>query len=623
VPSARTQTLQSKRNGAQTGVTLTQIFDTSTEKFAKTPALRWKTGSGWTDLSYADLRQRVEDFAGGLLALGMDRGDRVAIFSKNCPEWAITDWAAVVHGFVTVPIYDTLTAEKAAYILKDAGARVCVVQTKAQLEKVRSVRKQLPALRHVVVIDEVFEKFLETGEHLFDQVYKMGRAHNAKHKTDLTKLRSQVKPDDLASIVYTSGTTGEPKGAMLTHNNFASNVDAALSIIPFEPGYVTLSFLPLSHVFERMAGHFTMVRAGCTIAYAESIEKVPDNLQEIKPHTMMSVPRLYEKLYARVQEKVKSDSFLKRFIFGKAIETGKKYVHEKYTLKVENPSTVRKYKRYDKLVFSKLRERVGGRLLFFVSGGAPLSAEIHEFFTAASLPILIGYGLTETSPVISANSLSYGFRIGSAGKPLPGADVQIASDGEILVKGPMVFQGYWKKPADTKEAFTRDGYFKTGDIGHLDEDGFLYITDRKKELLVMSNGKKVAPQPIENLLKTQPGVGMAVLVGNNRNYITALLSPDTEAVKKHAQAKGVSDDSLAELVTHPEVQRLFVDAVARVNEDLSQYEKIKRFKVLPAELTQETGELTPTLKVKRRVVDEKYQALVDELYAAEPPAAMR
>jgi long-chain acyl-CoA synthetase len=596
------------RTKAET-LSLADMFDASVSQHASRPALRWKAGAAWKDLSYAELGRRVEDFAWGLLALGMDRGDRFAIFGKNSPEWAIADWAGITHGWITVPIYDTLTAEKAGYILKDSGARVCVVQTKAHLEKIRAARKQAPALRHVIVIEEVFEKFLETGEILFDEAGKRGRAYAAKHKGELEKLRAAVKADDLASIVYTSGTTGEPKGAMLTHSNFASNVDAALAIIPIEAGYITLSGLPLSHVFERMAGHFTMIRAGCTIAYAESIEKIRDNLVEVRPTIMMSTPRLYEKFYARVQESMQEASFVKRYLFRKAVEAGRRYVHEKYVLGVESRATLRQHRRYDRLVYSKMRDRMGGRLLFMVSGGAALSPEIHEFFTAVGLPILQGYGLTETSPVISANSLSNGFRIGSAGKPLPGVDVRIADDGEILVKGPLVFQGYWKKPAETKEAFTRDGYFRTGDIGRIDEDGFLYITDRKKELIVMSNGKKVAPQPIENQFKTRPGFANAVLIGNDRPYIGLLISPDLEALRKIAK-KGTKD-----VLADPAVQAHFERHVAEVNESLSQYETIKRFRVLPAELSQETGEITPSLKVMRRVVDQKYQALIGSLYA--------
>lgn len=598
-----------------TFATLSEIFYNSIQAFADRPALRWKTGGKWKDLSYADLGQRVQEFANGLLSLGMDRGDKVAIFAKNSPEWAIADWASVAHGFVTVPIYDTLTAEKAGYILRDSGARVVVVQTLDHLNKVRSIRKSLPALRYIVLIEEIFEKQLEPNEYLFDQVYQQGRTYRAKHKGELEKLRGKVAADDLASIVYTSGTTGEPKGALLTHGNFASNVQTACVLIAFQPGDVALSFLPLSHVFERMAGHFTLIYRGCTIAYAESVEKVPDNLQEVQPHLMMSVPRLYEKMYARVQEKVRSDSFVKRYIFKKAIETGKKYIRDKYELRVVNPSTEKAWKRYDHLVFSKLKARVGGRLRFFVSGGAPLSREIHEFFTAAGMPILQGYGLTETSPVIAANSLEHGFRIGSVGKPWPDADIKIAEDGEILVKGPMVFKGYHNKRKETEEVFTKDGYFKTGDIGRIDDDGFLYVTDRKKELIVMSNGKKVAPQPLENELKTKPGVGIAILIGNNRPYMTALLSPDMEALKKFAADQKVAFSKPEELLSKPAVQALFQRAVDTVNESLSQYEKIKQFRVLPQEITPQSEELTPTLKVKRRVVDEKHKTLIEAMYA--------
>ena len=605
-----------ERPTSTNGQTLAKIFLDSCRANAARPALRWKKNQEWREMTYADLQERVRNFASALLSWGLKKGDRVAIFARNSPEWAIADWAHVTTGLVTVPIYDTLTAEKAAYILKDAGAKAVIVQTKDQLDKVRTVRKQLPSLKQIVVIEEVFEKALDESESLFEDVLKEGVAWAKKHADAWEKACATIKPDDLASIVYTSGTTGEPKGVILTHNNFATNVTTSLKSFPLEPGDVALSFLPLSHVFERMAGHFTLVHAGCTIAYAESIEKVPENLQEVRPHVMMSVPRLYEKIYARVQEKVRGSSFIRRYMFHKAVGIGKQYCHEKYTLKVTNPSTERKYKRFDRIVFSKLRERTGGRVKFFVSGGAALSKEIEEFFNAVGLPILQGYGLTETSPVISFNNFQ-GMRFGSVGKPLEGADIRIADDGEIIVKGPMVMQGYWQKPDATKEAFTKDGFFKTGDIGKIDEDGFLYVTDRKKELIVMSNGKKVAPQPIENDLKTKQGVGQAVIVGNQKNYISALLWPDFEALKKYATERGVKFNDNSELVTRDEILKLFEKNVGEVNQTLARYEQIKRFKLLPSELTPGAPELTPTLKMKRRVVDERYAAQIQELYAGD------
>jgi long-chain acyl-CoA synthetase len=595
------------------GATLAQIFADAVKKNASRPALRWKKNKEWREMSYSALEQRVRDFAGALVSWGIKKGDRIAIFAKNSPEWAIADWAHVTSGFVTVPIYDTLTADKAAYILKDSAAKIVIVQGKEHLDKVRSVHKQLKDLKHVIIIEEMFEKSLDPNEHLFEDVLKDGAAFTKKKPDEWTKVRDAVKADDVASIVYTSGTTGEPKGVILTQNNFATNVITCLKYFPIEPGDVALSFLPLSHVFERMAGHFTMIHAGVTIAYAESIEKVPENMQEVKPHLMMSVPRLYEKIYARVHEKVKHDSFLKRWIFAKAVATGKQYAHEKYTLKVTNPSTQKKFKRFDRLVYSKLRERTGGRVKFFVSGGAALSKEIEEFFNAVNLPILQGYGLTETSPVISFNNFD-ALRFGSVGKPLPDADVKMGDEGEILVKGPMVMKGYWQKPEATKEAFTADGYFRTGDIGKLDEDGFLFITDRKKELIVMSNGKKVAPQPIENALKTKPGIGQAVLIGNQKNYISVLLFPDLDAIKKIADEQGLKAADTRELLAQEPIVKLYDKAVAEVNQGLARYEQVKRYKVLPVELVPGSEELTPSMKVKRRVIDERYRTQIQELY---------
>jgi long-chain acyl-CoA synthetase len=598
------------------GATLAQVFADSVKKNASRPALRWKKNKEWQQMTYADLERRVRDFAGALISWGIKKGDRVALFAKNSPEWAVSDWANVTTGFITVPIYDTLTAEKAAYILKDSGAKVAIVQGKDHLDKIRSVHKQLKDLKHIVIIEEMFEKSLEANEHLFDDALKEGAAFTKKKPDEWTKMKDAVKPDDVASIVYTSGTTGEPKGVILTHNNFASNVITCLRYFPIEAGDVALSFLPLSHVFERMAGHFTLVHAGVTIAYAESIEKVPENMQEVKPHIMMSVPRLYEKIYARVQDKVRHDSFVKRWIFGKAVEAGKQYAHEKYMLKVVNPSTEKKVKRFDKLVYSKLRERTGGRVKFFVSGGAALSKEIEEFFNAVNLPILQGYGLTETSPVISFNNFD-ALRFGSVGKPLPDATVKFDSEGEILVKGPMVMKGYWQKADATKEAFTADGFFKTGDIGKMDEDGFLFITDRKKELIVMSNGKKVAPQPIENELKTKQGIAQAVLLGNQKNYIAALVFPDFEGIRKFAEEHGVKATEVKEILAAPAVAQLFEKGVADVNQGLARYEQIKRFRVLPVELLPGAEELTPSMKIKRRVIDQRYAGQIQDLYAGE------
>lgn len=604
-----------------TDETLTQLFDRSVKAHSKRPALRWKQGERWRDWTYKELDEKVSAFANGLLALGLEPGDRLAIFSKNNPQWAVADWASVTHGFVTVPIYDTLTEEAAAYILNDSDARVVVVQTEDHLNKIRKVRKKVPKLRHVVVIQELFEKSLQPGEHLFDQVYALGKNLPKTRQGERAALKQKVKPESIASIVYTSGTTGEPKGALLTHGNFASNCSGALECVPIDPGYVSLSFLPLSHVFERMGGHFTMIKAGGTIAYAESIEKVPENLVEVRPHVVFSVPRLYEKLYARIQDQVRKGSFLKRYFFRKAVAVGEQYVHEKYDLKVENPATLRKWKKYDKLVFSKLKQRVGGRLEFFVSGGAPLSPEIHKFFTAAGLPILQGYGLTETSPVVAVNRLT-AMRIGSVGPPISAAEIQIAEDGEILVRGPMVFKGYHGKREATKEVFTDDGFFRTGDIGHLDEDGFLFITDRKKELIILSNGKNVAPQPIENALKTKRGIAQAVIIGNNRPFISALLAPDFEALSDYAKDNGIAGSAPEVLVKHPKVRELFDQHVREVNETLNRYEQVKKYDVLAAELTQESGELTPTLKIKRRVVDEKYAPVIAGLYNGAKPHAV-
>ncbi|MGQ0536276.1 MAG: AMP-dependent synthetase/ligase [Methanobacteriota archaeon] len=575
--------------------TLCDVFQESVARHRERPALKDKAQGVWRTITYAGYGRYVRDLSRALSGLGVVKGDRVAIFSKNRPEWAIADFAILHCGAVTVPIYDTLTAAQAAYILEDSGAKVVFVGGDANVAKVQEMRAKLAGLARVVVFDGKAD-----GCESYEALLEEGRAADRRDPAAFERSWKAAAPSDLASFVYTSGTTGNPKGAMLTHGNFTSNVLAVAEVLPVTEEDVLLSFLPLSHVYERMGGHFHAVHRGVAIAYAESIETVPGNLAEIRPTVMNSVPRLYEKMYARILAGVEAAPPRRQRIFRWAVGVGREYVRNRAAGDKVPVGLRAKFRVADRLVFSKLRERTGGRLRFFVSGGAALAPEIAEFFSAAGLWILQGYGLTETSPVLAVNTFD-AFRIGSVGKPVPGVEVRIASDGEILAKGPCVFSGYWNLPKESAEAFTEDGWFKTGDIGRIDTEGFLFITDRKKELLVLSNGKKLAPQPVENDLKQLPMVSQAVLVGNGRPYVTALLVPDRAAWK----ARGLDEAS-----AHAAYQK----ELDKYNERLARFEQIKRFALLPAELALETGELTPTLKVKRRVVDEKYADVIQGLY---------
>jgi long-chain acyl-CoA synthetase len=442
----------------------------------------------------------------------------------------------------------------------------------------------------------------------------LGRESLAKDPAAVRDRAAQAKPEDIATLIYTSGTTGDPKGVMLTHANLVSNVLACSA--PFAglgPADTALSFLPLCHSFERMGGHYLMLRQGVTIAYAESVEKVPDNMLEVRPSVMLSVPRLYEKIYTRVHEKVVADPPLRQRIFHWALGVGRRRFRHQVEGTTPSPGLRLQAALADALVFSKIRARTGGRLRLFVSGGAPLPREIAEFFGAIGLLILEGYGLTETSPVISVN-LPHRMRPGTVGPPIEGVEVKIADDGEILTRGPHVMKGYYGKPEATAEAIDADGFFHTGDIGRIDPQGFLLITDRKKDILVTSGGKNIAPQPIENRLKTGAFIAEVVMVGNNRHFPAALVVPKFEALEKWAHAKGMVFASREELVASPGVVQHYEQEIERLSHDLAQFEKIKKVALLPRELSIETGELTPKLSVKRRVVEAKYKHLIDRLY---------
>ena len=593
--------------------TLCDLFYYSVDTYRKSEHLKFKRGGEWRAISSAEFLSAVEELSMGLRALGVEKGDRVAILSENRPEWAYADLATLTAGATDTPVYCTLTPPQVLYILNDSESKVAFVSSAVQAAKVAQVRGQARCLRHVIRMDEAPIE----GTLSLEELRAKGRAALARDKDAVRRRAAEVKPDDLATLIYTSGTTGDPKGVMLTHANLVSNVLASGKAFnnSFGPYDTALSFLPLCHSFERTAGHNFMLYAGATIAYAESVEKVPENMLEVRPTVMCSVPRLYEKMYARINEKVAADPPLRRRIFGWAMGVGRRVF--RHTVEGTAPGLLLRlqFALADKLVFSKIKARTGGRLRVFISGGAPLAREIAEFFGAAGMVILEGYGLTETSPVICVNRPDR-LKPGTVGLPVEGVEVKIAEDGEILTRGPHVMKGYYKKVEATAEAIDKEGWFHTGDIGILDRDGFLVITDRKKDILVTSGGKNIAPQPIENKIKTNPFFAEIVMIGNCRNFPSALVVPNFEQLERWARGKGIACKSREELVGNAQVLGHYEGLIAELSKDLAPFEKIKKVSLLTREFSLEAGELTPTLKVKRRVVEEKYKAAIDRMYQA-------
>jgi len=590
--------------------TLVDMFQQVVKKHGDKTSLMQKIEGIYQGFSYAEFGERVKNFGLGLASLGIKKGDKVAMMAENRPEWPISDLGILSIGATNVPLYPTITAEQVEYILKDSESKMIVVSTSDLLEKMLGIIDNLPKLEKVIYMDDGApdKDFLIK----FDKVSEMGKAFAKEHPKYFEKAVQKVKSDDLCGIIYTSGTTGAPKGVMLTHNNILSNVLAALSCIRVDETDTLLSFLPLCHSFERMAGQYLAITAGATIAYAENVETVADNLGEVKPTLMTSVPRLFEKIYAKVLENAEAGSPLKKKIFWWAIGVGEKYVEAKAKGKVSGALSF-KHNIAHKLVFSKLHERVGGRLRFFVSGGAPLSKEIAEFFYKVGILILEGYGLTETSPVIAVNH-EQKFRFGAVGPALPGVEVKIADDGEVLTRGPHVMKGYYKNPEATAESIDKDGWLHTGDIGILDEDGFLYITDRKKNILVTSGGKNVTPATIENLLITSPYVEQSMVIGDKRNYLTALIVPKFEVLKKIAAEKGVTYSNREELFSNEVIYGIVESSIHGLTKDLASFEQVKKFTLLPKEFTLEDDEITPTLKVKRKVIMRKYADVIEKMY---------
>jgi long-chain acyl-CoA synthetase len=588
--------------------TVSQIFMNTVQTYPKPDLLLYKDRGKYVPISNVEFGQRVRHFGLGLRSLGCKMGDKVVILAENGPLWTIADFANVCLGAITVPIYPTLVPEQIRYVIDDSDASMVVCSSQELWRKVAAVRSSLAKVAHFIL----FQAPVPAGVLGLEDVMEQGRRLDEESPGLFEGIARSVRPDDLASIIYTSGTTGPPKGVMLSHGNFVSNIKTLASIIRFGHPDTVLSFLPLSHVLERMV-IWAFLSKGCSIGYAESVETVAANLLEIRPHIMVSVPRLFEKLYGRIMDSVLAGSALKKRIFFWAVRAGKEYARRAAEGRKVSASLRLKRGLAHRLVFSKILEKTGGRVRFFVSGGAPLSRDIAEFFGAIGLVVLEGYGLTETSPVLAVNTFE-SLRFGTVGRPIPGVEVKIADDGEILARGPNIMKGYYKKEAETREAFDDAGWFRTGDVGHLDKDGFLVITDRKKDLIVTAGGKNVAPQPIENLIKRNPYIANAVVVGGSRKFISALIVPDFEKLKDYARLNRIAFGSTRELLDRAEVKEFLSDEIERSTPNLAPYERIKKFVLLERDFEIEREEMTPTLKVKRAKVEEKYKDLIDALY---------
>jgi long-chain acyl-CoA synthetase len=585
--------------------TVNDVFVSGTSRGSKT-VIRWQDATGaWQPITSDDLYGRVRALADVFRGWGLVKGDRVAILAENRWEWSVTDFATLAIGAVDVPLYSTLTAEQIGYMVKDAGAKVIVVSSKEQYLKIAGAG-DMPELEHVIVMDTgTFD-----GAENFSSLMAESKTKQARD-AEFDALVASAQSDDLATLIYTSGTTGVPKGVMLTHGNLASNVNVSTEHYGFNDRDSVISFLPLSHVTARHVDYALMCH-GASIAYCPNFNQLAPTMKQIQPTIFMAVPRVYEKIRQGVEGKSAS-SPLKMKILNWALGVGKSHRDEVMAGKTPGglfPMIA------NKLVFSKIREAFGGRVHSFISGGAPLGMDTAGWFADAGIRIFEGYGMTETSPVVAAND-PHGTRIGTVGLPMPNLETRFAADGELEVRGPSVFKGYWKMDKDTAEAFTEDGWYKTGDIGNADKDGFISITDRKKELLKTSGGKLIAPQPIENKLKANSLVGQACVVGDKHKFACVLISPNFPALELWAKQNGVSSSDHAALVKDPKVTKLYQGVMEQVNGSLAHYETMKRVAVVPDEWSIEAGELTPSMKLKRRVITQKYEAEINAFYADE------
>ncbi|MCJ7500819.1 long-chain fatty acid--CoA ligase [bacterium] len=592
--------------------TIVQMVDARAAKYGDRTVMQSKQNGSWVDVTWSRLAGAYRDVARGLLQLGLGHNDSIAILSENRPEWAFADLGIYATKGVVVPLYWTLTPSQIRYILKDSAAKAIFVSNADFLDRILQIRSELPDLATIIVFDKIPSRTLPEGVMYLEDLVVLGCGAPPEVWESMGRSIAGGRKSDLATIIYTSGTTGEPKGVVLTHDNFLSNVRGVLAVIDVGETDSCLSFLPLSHVFERIA-LYLFLYAGGLIHYAESIETVVANMSEVHPTILVSVPRIYEKAFGRILDRVRESALPRRMIFAACLKIGAKVSWRLQTGQPVDGFLARGHRIADKLVFAKLRETFGGRIRLMISGGAPLNKHIAEFFHAAGLLILEGYGLTETSPVISAN-FADSLRFGTVGHTIPEVEVKIAEDGEILAKGPNIMVGYYNRPEETAEAIDADGWFYTGDIGHIDGDGFLVITDRKKSLIVTSGGKNVAPAAIENALSADKFIDQAFAYGDARKFISALIVPDWERVEKYAEEHKIKFSTHAQLCNHPVINALIQRRVDEALEEFAPFERIKKFKLMEQEFSQEDGEVTPTLKLKRKEITRKYWKELDSLY---------
>lgn len=594
--------------------TIPELFLHITTQFGKGKSravLKHKVDGQYTDITFDQFYDQTESLALGFASLGIKRNDKIAIISENQPKWTITDFATLGLGGVDVPLYPISTSDTIEFILNNSESAGIVVSNKFQLNKVLKIRSKCKNLKFIVVMNDN-DVSDDKDVYSFTQVQEMGREFKNSNQKYFVDACNLSRENDLCTIIYTSGTTGEPKGVMLTHKNILSNVNSAHEIFDIGDKDIFLSFLPLSHIFERMAGYYVALACGGTIAYAESIEKLAQNMGEIKPTVIAAVPRLFERMYNKIKRNIESQPEKKQKIFNWALELGKQLSSIKKSDE-QIPITLSvKHKLADKLVFSKLRQATGGNLKFFISGGAALARELGNFFEAVGIQIIEGYGLTESSPVITCNRLN-DYKFGTVGKVLPGVEVKIAKDGEILAAGPNIMQGYYKNKKET-DAVLKDGWLYTGDLGVFDAEGFLIITDRKKHLFKTSGGKYIAPTPIENLFLGSKYIEQFVLIGDRRMFVTALVVPDYEAIKEYADAHRIPYTDPKELVNLKQIYELLEKDLNQFQKKLAAYERVRKFTILDKPFTIESGEMTPSLKLKRKVIEERYKDLIDDMY---------
>ncbi|HKJ05039.1 MAG TPA: long-chain fatty acid--CoA ligase [Geopsychrobacteraceae bacterium] len=592
--------------------TLPRMVLRHAERYGKKTAMRRKQDGLYQDISWSHLGEQIRAFGSSLIDMGLNPGDQAAIMSPNCPEWAYADLGIMSAGGRTVPVYHTESLKTILHILQNSQSRFFFTNSPHFARQLVQHLSRLPQLERIILLD---------GDDPHDHImtlHEFLRRGSKLPEICLEKTLDHGSREEIATIVYTSGTTGEPKGAILTHGNILSNIEACCQLITMDESDECLSFLPLSHIFERMAGYYMMLYQGVVISYAESVDTVPANLLEVQPTVVISVPRLYEKTYNRILERVTTGPWLKKQIFFLALLTGKAHIARQQQGLDSNWAIKLTLKLFDRLVFSKIKERLGGKLRFFISGGAPLVTEIAEFFLAIGIPIYEGYGLTETSPVISVNYPGR-HRIGSVGRPLNNINVKFLEDGELHVEGPSVFQGYWNQPEKTEQAL-KDHWFFTGDIGYLDKDNYLFITDRKKDLIVNAGGKNIAPLEVENMLKADKFVANVMVYGDRKPYLTALIVPDLEALQKYADYKNIDFLDHCDLVRHPQILNLIRRRIDHLQQKTPSYKQVKRFTLLSRDFSADEGEVTPTLKLKRKRISKNFATVLENIYREEGQA---